>query len=642
MKHLHLLPLLSLLVAWPSLARAATYYVATTGSDTNDGSESAPFASWAKAQTAAAPGDTVYFRGGRYVYEDATATCGGSTSATVNAVVLDKSGTKDKPINYFAYPGERPIFDFSGITDTSKYNCRQAGVRVTGSWLHLKGLELTGALQLNDLNHESWCVYVYGGSNDVFELLDAHHNMGPGFFVQRGSNNTFLNCDSHENEDTLTSNGDGQSADGFGCHPNRAGDTGNVFRGCRAWWNTDDGWDFINAQEACTVESSWAFFNGYKPDAVSNGQGVSLSSGNGNGFKGGGYGLPPSDVPSTVPQHVIRLNLAAANKAAGFYANHSPNSPVFYDNTAFKNAPNYNLLGVGSDGSSSISVGLLRNNLAFSGTATSNADLDGPIDSRSNSWDAMLTVASSDFESTAFTPPASCPAAYTPGGTVCVAGTDTTSFAGLASAREADGSLPRLPFMRLAANSKLIDAGVDVGLPYVGTAPDLGAFEYGATEPMNGGSAGAANASGGAPPASGGAGAATNGGRASSGGRANGGAANAAGATSAQGGRNALGGASNAEGGNASGGLTALGGAGPLGAGGSNGGVGTGGVGTGGAATSGGTTSAGPPASADDSSGCGCRLGTTRQPAASGALGLALVAWAFQRRRSAGRGSRSA
>ncbi len=120
-------------------------------------------------------------------------------------------------------------------------------MRVTASWLHLKGLEFTGALQLNNLNHESWCVYVYGGSNNVFELLDAHHNMGPGFFVQRGSNNTFLNCDSHENEDTLTSNGDGQSADGFGCHPNQAGNTGNVFRGCRAWWNTDDGWDFIAA-----------------------------------------------------------------------------------------------------------------------------------------------------------------------------------------------------------------------------------------------------------------------------------------------------------------------------------------------------------------------------------------------------------
>ena len=31
----------------------------------------------------------------------------------------------------------------------------------------------------------------------VFEMLDAHHNNGPGFFIQRGGNNLFLNCDSH-------------------------------------------------------------------------------------------------------------------------------------------------------------------------------------------------------------------------------------------------------------------------------------------------------------------------------------------------------------------------------------------------------------------------------------------------------------
>ena len=168
-----------------------TYYVATTGSDSNAGTMAAPFASWAKAQSAAAAGDTVYFRGGRYKYSDATGTCGGSTSATVNAVVLSKSGTSGSPINYFAYPGEKPVFDFSGITDTSKYNCRQAGVRVDASWLHLKGLEFTGTLQLNNLNHESWCVYVTGGSNNVFELLDAHHNMGPGFFIGRGATTCF-------------------------------------------------------------------------------------------------------------------------------------------------------------------------------------------------------------------------------------------------------------------------------------------------------------------------------------------------------------------------------------------------------------------------------------------------------------------
>ena len=46
---------------------------------------------------------------------------------------------------------------------------------------------------------------------------------------------------------------------------------------------------------------------------------------------------------------------------------------------------------------------------------------------------------------------------------------------------DADGSLPDVQFLHLAAGSDLVDKGVDVGLPFSGSAPDLGAFEYGAT-----------------------------------------------------------------------------------------------------------------------------------------------------------------
>jgi hypothetical protein len=471
-------------------AQAATYYVAPGGSDSAAGTQAAPFASWARAQTAATAGDTVYFRGGTYPYSDATSTCA-STTATVNAIVLSKSGTSGNPIRYWAFPGENPVFDFSGISDTSKYSCRQVGVRVEASWLHLKGLELKGTLQLNNLNHESWCVYVIGGSHNVFELLDAHHNMGPGFFVQQGGSNLFLNCDSHENEDRLTSNGDGQSADGFGCHPNRTGDTGNVFRGCRAWWNSDDNWDFINASEACTVEYSWGWYAGYKPDALNNGQPVALSAGNGNGFKGGGYGDPQTNVPTVPPQHVIRFNAAFYNKANGLYANHEIVSPFIYDNTSFDNGTDVDMLGL--NGTTVTSVGILRNNLAFSNnghTLLSNMSNGGPIDDQYNSWDSSLgvTVTSADFQSLAFAPPASCPASFAPGGTSCVPPTDTTSFAGMASARQPDGTLPVLPFLRLASTSKLIDKGIDVGLPFGGPAPDLGCFETGLVfDPSDGG-----------------------------------------------------------------------------------------------------------------------------------------------------------
>ena len=577
-----------LVLLFPFAASAATtWYVAPTGSDTAAGTMAAPFATWARAQTAAAAGDTVYFRGGTYTYTTATNTCGGSTTATVDAVVLSKSGSSGNMINYWAYPGETPVFDFSGITDMNNYNCRHSSVRVEGSYLYLKGLELKGTLQLNTDNHESWCVYITGGSNNKFEFMNAHHNMGPGFFIVSGGNNTFLNCDSHENEDTMTSNGDGQSADGFGCHPNKAGNTGNIFHGCRAWWNSDDSWDFINASEACTVEYSWAWYSGYKPDAISGGAPVALTAGNGNGFKAGGYGDPATNVPASPPIHVVRFDVAFYNKANGVYANHGPVNVIFYNNTSYNNGTDFNMLGL--IGTTDSSVGLLRNNLAFGKTLTSNFGNSGPIDDQFNSWDASLgvTLAASDFQSVTFAPPASCPAAYSPGGTVCVLPTDTTSFAGMASARQADGSLPVLPFLRLSPTSRAIDKGTNLGFPYVGKAPDLGAFEYGATggSPGTGGSTGT-----GGTPATGGT---TGTGGAGTGGSA--GSTGKGGASGAPGTGGAKGGTSGTGTGGASGGTSGTGGTTTTGTGGTSG-TGTGGstaTGTGGASGTGGTTGTG-------------------------------------------------
>ena len=61
--------------------------------------------------------------------------------------------------------------------------------------------------------------------------------------------------------------------------------------------------------------------------------------------------------------------------------------------------------------------------------------------------------------------------------------------------RNADGSMPNNAFMRLVAGSDLIDKGTDVGLPFVGTAPDLGAFEFGAVT-GSGGASGSGGATG--------------------------------------------------------------------------------------------------------------------------------------------------
>ena len=53
----------------------------------------------------------------------------------------------------------------------------------------------------------------------------------------------------------------------------------------------------------------------------------------------------------------------------------------------------------------------------------------------------------------------------------------SVSTSGWNAARQSDGCLPALPHLHLASNSTLIDKGTNVGLPYNGKAPDLGAFE---------------------------------------------------------------------------------------------------------------------------------------------------------------------
>lgn len=424
-----------------TMAGAATYFVAPGGDDSAAGTLAAPWKTFAKAQAGAQPGDTVYFRGGAYVYTAGLNTCSSRTS-TVNVVTLNKSGQAGKPIRYWAQPGETPVFDFSQMKD----DCRVKAFNVTGSYLHLKGLEITGAPQQpgNLLNNESWGVWI-SGSNNIFEQLDTHHHHGPGLFISNGGGNLVLNTDSHHNYDPYSKSGPGQNADGFGAHIG-ANRPGNVFRGCRAWANTDDGFDTINALSPVVIENSWAWLHGYLPGTT-----TSLPAGNGNGFKIGGFG---GDWEAGGPVHVTRNNVAFRNKSSGFYNNHHTVASLYYNNTATNNRYNFNMLGVAPD-NTPINLGVLRNNLSITGTAATNI---AGADVTNNSWTLVVTADAADFQS--------------------------MSLEGWDAPRLPDGSLPVMPHLRLKAGSDLLDKGVDVGLPFEGSAPDLGAFEGSAPVPL--------------------------------------------------------------------------------------------------------------------------------------------------------------
>ena len=425
---------IAVVASWTAVSNAAAgkmYYVAPNGSDTAAGTQAAPWASIAHAQSVAVAGDTVYFRAGTYRYSRANSTCASQT-ARVDAITLSKSGSSGNPIRYWAYPGEKPVFDFSAMRD----DCRIKGFDVTGNWIHLKGLEVTGVRQNNNKNHESWGIWI-SGSYNTFELINTHHHMGPGLFISGGGGNLVLNSDSHDNYDSNSSNGAGESGDGFGSHYSPAGSPSNIFRGCRAWWNSDDGFDLIHTYSSVIIENSWAWRNGYIP-------GTTTSSGNGNGFKMGGFG---AKYDAGAVKHTVRFSVAFLNRSAGFYSNHHPVANDYFDNTAYSNGVDFNMLGIDSGGGN-VGRGNLRNNIAYGGTLTSN--MSG-TNAASNSWNLGVTMPNAQFQS--------------------------VSTTGWDAPRQADGSLPALPYLHLASNSSLIDKGTNVGLPYHGRAPDLGAFE---------------------------------------------------------------------------------------------------------------------------------------------------------------------
>src|SRR4051812_161661 len=116
-----------------------SWYMAPDGDDAGTGAIEHPFATIARAQKQVAPGDTVFVRGGTYRMTEAQIA---RTKAIFAAVIyLDKSGTPEKPITYRAYEDEKPVFDFSEVKPAGD---RVSAFSVSGSWLRLAGLEVTG------------------------------------------------------------------------------------------------------------------------------------------------------------------------------------------------------------------------------------------------------------------------------------------------------------------------------------------------------------------------------------------------------------------------------------------------------------------------------------------------------------------
>ncbi len=411
-----------ILCALPLILNAKTIYVSPSGNDSNSGTITAPIATLPHAQELVSAGDTVYFRGGTYSISSYT-----DVQEDLYACIFDltKSGSAGRPICYFGYPGERPVFDFSNIKPAGY---RIAGFYIHADYLYLKNFDVIGTQVTITTHTQSEGVTIRrGNSHNVIENVAVHDGMSIGFCVWKGGDNLFLNCDAYNNYDSVSEGGMGGNSDGFGCHV-RAEDTGNIFRYCRAWCNSDDGYDCISNYASVTFDHCWALYNGYKNFET-------LSLGDGNGFKGGGYGLRVLPAEIAAPVNTIKNCIAYHNKANGFYANHHLNGDQWYNNTAYENKYNYCMVNqeswdqaVDIDGYNHI----LMNNVAFDGVKGDYTQINQD----------KCTLVNNSFLPNDYSPSASD-------------FEDTSNFMQMTASRKADGSLPDLTFLKLKTSSRL-------------------------------------------------------------------------------------------------------------------------------------------------------------------------------------------
>ncbi len=423
------------------------YYVSTTGDDTTaDGSQQKPFYNVQRAINLVQAGDTIYMQAGTYEYNQ---------RLNANAVGQKNSGN----IALFARGG-RAVLDFSSMAVADG----NQGMRLTGSYWHIYGIDICGAGDnglLIERNKPSGGGYAevkdstHLGHDNLIENCRFYRNRDTGLQMKNlAAYNKVVNCDSYFNADP-----DYGDADGFAVKISH-GD-GNYFYGCRAWNNSDDGWDgFIKTDGGfpdditTTLEQCWAFRNGFLEDG-------SLCNGNGNGFKmGSDYGRN---------NMIMNRCMAFENHNKGFDQNHNTGSMILN-----------NCTGYSSKDTSSKSRYTYR--------------MDEPV---ASGHEIRLTncVAVSDGESdrnkSAYAP-------YSVVGTFVTSDMNTLpsdyqsiSTEGTDGERAADGTLPEVPFMHIAeGNTKLIDKGsivipysgesrASVGILYTGEAPDLGCFETG-------------------------------------------------------------------------------------------------------------------------------------------------------------------
>lgn len=241
-------------------------WIATDGSDdTGDGSEGNPLLNLNTAINWASAGNIIMVKGGTY-----------TPASLLNVYKSD--------LTIMAVWGARPVFDATNYPTDGEGGFNDRVMRLQGvDNVTLQGFDLTngpdGGLQIIGT-----CSGIRVNAVNAYQNGRTSLYEGEGFVADGAiSDLWYTNCDSYENFDEL---GDvGLNADGFKISTTG---TGCGYTYCRAWRNSDDGFDCYNSSQSSSVtvepvtyEHCWSFENGILA-------GGSDSLGDGMGFKLGG------------------------------------------------------------------------------------------------------------------------------------------------------------------------------------------------------------------------------------------------------------------------------------------------------------------------------------------------------------------
>ena len=412
-----------------------TFYIAPDGDDqSGDGSIEKPWQHLQYAVYKSQPGTHIVCRGGKY-------------SPTKNSdgkytIRIKTSGTAENPIVIRAYENEVPVFDFEEQLREQMVGDR--GMLITGNYWWLFGLHITHAAD-NGIKLE--------GSHNRIERCEFSYNLDTGLQLGFGhkfsdtfpgisendgtycSYNDIIDCDSHHNCDYDSNYG--SDADGFACKMHNG--RGNRFIRCRAWHNSDDAWDLFETDYDVVLAECWAWESGkaadhtWVKDYITKSGSMSFS-GNGNGIKLGGNGTGGSSKGIHYAFNCIAFGCNNSSSVKGFDCNNHKGGHVLVGCLAYDNSYDYMFESGGSDANT-----LYYNNVCLGkqeiavGYDDYNA-LAAPMSK--NGWTNHLVtgVSHDDYlsldEDDALMP------------------------------RDIYGAMPR-KFGRLAADSKLVDAGND-------------------------------------------------------------------------------------------------------------------------------------------------------------------------------------